>query len=40
MALHVQRAHLQVLLWKAADKPDPRSVNITDYGWEVMNMIT
>ena len=35
MALHVQRAHLQVLLWKAADKPDPPSVNITDYGWEV-----
>ena len=40
MALHVQRAHLQVLVWKAADKPDPPSVNITDYGWEVMNMIT
>ena len=40
MALHVKRAHLQVLLWKAADKPDPPSVSITDYGWEVMNMIT
>ena len=35
MALHVQRAHHQVLLWKAADKPDPPSVNITDYGCEV-----
>ena len=35
MALHVQRAHLQALLWKAADKPDPPSMNITDYRWEV-----
>ena len=30
MALHVQRAHLQMLLWKAADKPDRPSV--TDQG--------
>ena len=35
--LHVQRAHVQMFLWKAADKSDPTSVNITDadYGLEV-----
>ena len=35
LALHVQRAHLQMLLWKAADKPDPPDIQLTDYGWEV-----
>ena len=34
MALHTPRTHFQVLLWKAADKSDPPSVKITDYGWE------
>ncbi len=34
-ALHVQRAHLQMLLWKAADKSDPPDVQMTGYGWEV-----
>lgn len=35
LALHIKRAHLQMLLWKAADKPDPPVVEITNYGWEV-----
>ena len=34
-ALHVQRAHLQMLLWKAADKSDPPDVQLADYGLEV-----
>jgi hypothetical protein len=35
LALHLQRAHLQIMLWKAADKADPPAIQITDYGWEV-----
>ena len=35
LALHVQRAHLQMLLWKAADNSDPPDIQLTDYGWEV-----
>ena len=31
----MQRAHLQILLWKAADKSDPPDVQLTAYGWEV-----
>ena len=31
LALHVQRAHLQMLLWKS----DPPDIQLTDYGWEV-----
>ena len=31
--LHGRRAHLQVLLWKAADRPDPPAVDITEFGW-------
>ncbi len=31
----MQRAHLQMLLWKAADKSDPPDVQLTDYGWDV-----
>ena len=33
--LHVRRAHLQMLIWKAADKQGPPNVSITEYGWEV-----
>ncbi|KAJ8332143.1 hypothetical protein SKAU_G00428710 [Synaphobranchus kaupii] len=32
--LHGRRAHLQVLLWKAADHPDPPDVDITKFGWD------
>ena len=35
LALHVQRPHLQMLLWKAADKSDPTDVQLNEYGWEV-----
>ena len=35
LALHVQRAHLQMLSWKVADNSDPPDVQLTDYGWEV-----
>ena len=35
LALYVQRAHLQMLLWKAADESDHPDVQLTDYGWEV-----
>ena len=35
LALHVQRAHLQMLSWKVAEKSDPPDVQLTDYGWEV-----
>ena len=31
--LHGQRAHLQVLLWKAADRPRPPALDITNFGW-------
>ncbi|KAG7157884.1 hypothetical protein Hamer_G026018 [Homarus americanus] len=35
LAFHIQRAHLQMMLWMAADKAGPPAVQITDYGWEV-----
>ena len=35
VALHVQRAHLQMLSWKVADKSDPPDVQLTDFGWEL-----
>ena len=35
LALHVQRAHLQMLWWKVANKSDPPDVQLTDYRWEV-----
>lgn len=33
--MHVRRAHLQVMLWKAADQQDPPDVSIFQYGWEL-----
>ena len=35
LSLHIQRAHPQMILWKAAGKPDPPALQITDYGWKV-----
>ena len=35
LKLHIKRAHLQMMLWKAADKIDPPNMEITDYGWDV-----
>jgi len=38
---HAMHAHLQIMLWKAADQQTPLavSVTITDFGWEVKNGI-
>lgn len=33
--LHVRRAHLQMLLWKAPNKQGPPDVSISEYGWEL-----
>ena len=35
--LHVLRAHLQTMLWKAADQQSPpdESMYITDFGWKI-----
>ena len=35
LALHIRRAHLQIMLWRAANKANPPAVKITDYGWDV-----
>jgi hypothetical protein len=31
---HVRRAHLQAILWKAAEDTNPPPVNIQQYGWK------
>ena len=33
--LHIQRAHLRKILWKAADQSGPPTVNIEKFGWNV-----
>ena len=33
--LHVQRAHLHMILWKAADQPGPPTVDTEKFGWNV-----
>ena len=37
LQLHVLRAHLQMLLWKAADQRDPpeEARNIANFGWNI-----
>ena len=37
--LPVKRAHLQMLLWRAADQLGPPDVSITEYGWEIQDGI-
>lgn len=37
LLLHMLRAHLQVMLWKAADKQNAPSVIVTDFGWDLEN---
>ena len=41
LQLHVLRAHLQMLLWKAADQSDPpeEARKIADFGWNVNGSI-
>ncbi len=36
---YVKRAHLQTMIWKAADQTEPPNVNIGQYGWVVTNGI-
>ena len=33
--LHVQRAHLQMTLWKAADQHSPPDIDSSNFGWEM-----
>ena len=35
LLLHVQRAHLQMTLWKAADQHSPPDIDISNFGWEM-----
>ena len=39
LMLHILRAHLQVMLWKAASQGEPPAEfrDITPFGWEVAN---
>lgn len=41
LLLHVLRAHLQVMLWKAVNLPAPpdESADITHFGWEIRDDI-
>jgi hypothetical protein len=34
---HIKRAHLQTMLWKAADQPEPPIVNISELGWNMID---
>ena len=38
--LHVRRAHLQMLLWKATDQQGPPDVSISEYDWKIDDGIT
>ena len=35
MLLHMKRVHLQVTLWKAADRQGPPILDITKFGWDM-----
>ena len=35
LLLHVQRAHLQMTLWKAADQHSPPDIDVSNVGWEI-----
>lgn len=39
LVFHVFRAHLQVVLWKSADRQSPPTVEITNFGFEVSDDI-
>ncbi len=36
---HIKRAHLQTMIWKAADEDGPPEVNITAFGWNIIDNI-
>ena len=35
LLLHMKRVHLQVTLWKAADRQGPPILDITKFGWDM-----
>ena len=35
MLLHMKRVHLQVTLWKAADRQGPPILDIIKFGWDI-----
>ena len=35
LVLHLKRAHIQAMLWKAVDRNQPPNVDLCDYGWEM-----
>ena len=35
LLLHVQRAHLLMTLWKAADQNSPPGIEFSNFGWEM-----
>jgi hypothetical protein len=37
LAFHIRRAHLQVILWKSADQQGPNHLDITNYGWKIVD---
>lgn len=39
LLFHVRRAHLQMILWKAADQQSPPQLDITQFGWEMKDGI-
>ena len=36
---HILRAHLQTMLWKAADNVGPPPINVSDFGWDTSDGI-
>ena len=34
---HIKRAHLQTMLWKAADQIEPPNANISQFGWDIID---
>ncbi|KAG0710359.1 hypothetical protein GWK47_002488 [Chionoecetes opilio] len=39
LLFHMLRAHHQTMLWKAADQNNDPKLNITEFGWEVINNV-
>ena len=37
LELHLKRAYLQAMIWKAADQHDLPDINICDFGWEMVD---
>ena len=35
----IKCAHLQTMIWKAADQPRPPDITITDFGWDIVDGI-